>query len=88
MQAFVAGVEYEDREMRTPEAEARKQQAVPLRQRVSAIDRQLLSYVPLARPGSQTVITDSKGNTETFEPMLARFVRFTIHDANLHPALD
>ena len=87
MQAFVAGVEYEDRELRTPEAEARKLEAEPLRRRVADIDRQLAQFVPLARPGTQRRVTSAKENTESFAPVEAKFVRFTIHDANLHPTL-
>jgi len=87
MQAFVAGVEYEDRELRTPEAEARKLEAEPLRRRVSDIDRQLGQFVPLARPGTPRRVTSAKENTESFAPVEAKFVRFTIHDANLHPTL-
>ena len=87
MQACVAGVEYEDRELRTPEAEARKAQAAKLRQQVNALDKDLLRFVPLARPGSKVHVTSASQNTERFEPRAARFIRFTIHDANLHPAL-
>ena len=87
MQAFVAGVEYEDRPLRTPEAEARKREAEPLRRRVADIERQLAQFVPLARPGTQRRVTSAKENTETFAPAEAKFVRFTIHDANLHPTL-
>ena len=87
MQACVAGVEYEDRELRTPEAEARKAQAAKLREQVAALDDELLRFVPLARPGSKTRVTSAIENSESFEPRSARFVRFTIHDVNLHPAL-
>ena len=87
MQAFVAGVEYADRELRTPEAEARNKQAAVLRQRVAEIDERLAQFAPLARPGMQSRLTDAKGNTETFTPLEAKFVRFSIHDANLHPTL-
>ena len=87
MQAFVAGVEYEDRELRTPEAEVRKQQALAVRAQVNELDQQLLKFVPLARPGSKPRATSAVENTESFEPRSARFVRFTIHDANLHPSL-
>ncbi len=50
MQALVAGVEYEDRPMRSAEAEARRREAVPWRQRVQAIDHELGRFVPVARP--------------------------------------
>lgn len=51
MQAFVAGVEYLDREIRTPEFEARQPLAAEWRQRVAEIDEQLLAFVPQARAG-------------------------------------
>ena len=50
MQAFVAGVEYEDRDLRTPEAEARRSEVGPWRERVGAITRELANFTPLARP--------------------------------------
>ncbi|WP_146576592.1 PSD1 and planctomycete cytochrome C domain-containing protein [Neorhodopirellula pilleata] len=52
MQAFVAGVEYADREIQSPEAEAAKAEAERLQERVSQIDQRLASFVPLARPVS------------------------------------
>ncbi len=87
LQAFVAGVEYEDREMRTPAAAAQKQQALALRQQVAEMDQQLLHYVPLAKPNMVRRETSSVENIESFSARKARYVRFTIHDANLHPAL-
>jgi mono/diheme cytochrome c family protein len=87
MQAFVAGVEYEDRPLRTSEADARKREAEPLRRRVADIGRQLAQFVPLARPFTQRRTTSAKENTETFAPIDAKFVRFTMHDAKLHPTL-
>jgi hypothetical protein len=88
MQAFVAGVEYEEREMRSPEAEARKQSAAPLREKVAGIDRRLAELTPPARPQQvKRNPSNSRENAETFAPVEARFVRFTIHDANLHPSL-
>ncbi len=85
MQAFVAGVEYEDREMRSEEAEAKKKDAAPLRQQVKEIDERLAQFVPLARPGSTRRVMVAKENVETFAAIEAKFVRFTIMDANLHP---
>lgn len=49
MQAFVAGVEYLDREIRTPEFEARQPLAAEWKQLVAEIDQQLQAFVPLAR---------------------------------------
>ena len=87
MQAFVAGVEYEDREMNNPEAAAQKQQAVAVRAQVAELEQQLTQYTPLAKPNHQVHTTDAVGNTLPFEPLLARYIKFTIDDANLHPSL-
>jgi hypothetical protein len=88
MQAFVAGVEYEDREMRTPETEAQRREEEALKARVAKIDWLLARFVPMARPGAGTPrVTSAKENVETFSPVTAKFVRFTIHDANPHPTL-
>ena len=87
MQAFVAGVEYADRALRTPEAEARQKEVASLKQQVKTIDNRLAQFVPIARPGARARVTDAKENIETFPPREVRFVRFTIHDANLHPSL-
>ncbi|PHQ32702.1 PSD1 and planctomycete cytochrome C domain-containing protein [Rhodopirellula bahusiensis] len=91
MQAFVAGVEYKDRELKTPESEARKLQAKNWRKRVAEIDGTLSRFVPLARPrlseDAPVRSTNAKENTESFEPLQAKFVRFTIHHSNLHPKL-
>lgn len=91
MQAFVAGVEYADREIHSPAAEDLRKKAKSLRRRVAQIDKRLAGLVPLACPNgsrdSKAEPTNAKENTETFTPLEARFVRFTIHDSNLHPSL-
>lgn len=90
MQAFVAGVEYADRAIPEKSLE-RQQQLQKLRDQVTDIDYQLTSFAPLARPNSgvrkEIKLTDAKQNIEAFHPVNARFVRFTIHDANRHPSL-
>ncbi len=86
MQAFVSGVEYADRELRTPEAEARTREIAELRQQIAGLDRKLLQFTPLARPGTKHREPNAQENVETFPAVAAKFVRFTIHDANLHPA--
>lgn len=53
MQAFVAGVEYGDREMRTPDAEGRRREETALRTRATEIDRLLARFSPIARPRSE-----------------------------------
>ncbi len=88
MQAFFAGVEYEDRELRTPEALARRKEAEALKQGVAEVQRELAQFEPLARVGSTLPkTTNPRLNEEIFPPLAAKFVRFTIHDANLHPTL-
>jgi len=91
MQAFVAGVEYGDRRLQTPETEALQLQAELHRKRVEEIDQQLLAFVPLAHPRqderNNSGTTSAELNVESFSPIEAKFVRFTIHDSNLHPKL-
>ncbi len=91
MQAFVAGVEYADRELRSPESDALKKEAETLAKRVTEIDEQLTHFVPVAHPGSvfgkQPHATQANENVETFEPLTVKFIRFTIHDSNVHPQL-
>ena len=88
MQAFFAGVEYGDRELRTPEAVARRRATEPLRHRLARIEGDLARFEPLARPGATPPrTTDPRRNEETFPPLPAKFIRFTIHDATLHPTL-
>jgi len=86
MQAFVAGVEYEDREIRSPEADARKQQIEPLRSRVQEIDSRLSQLAPFASPGTTPRTTNAQENVEQFPSVDAKWIRFTIHDSNLHPS--
>ena len=94
MQSFVAGVEYADRELRLPETERLQQAetAESLRRQLEQVNEQLSRLVPLAsprrhRPTAESPATNAKENTATFAPLEAKFVRFTIHDANLHPTL-
>ncbi len=88
MQSFFAGVQYADREIRSPQTDARRQAADVWKQAAAKIDRQLAQLVPVARiDATPARATDPKQNVESFEPVVAKFVRFTIHDANLHPTL-
>lgn len=87
MQAFVAGVEYEDREIEKERDYKTEQQIKRLSQQIQEIDEQLLELTPLARPESQQEWTNATENIESFEPTHAKFIRFTIHNSNLHPTL-
>ncbi len=89
MQAFVAGVEYQDRELRTPEAEASRKEAAQLKTRIAEIDQQLARYVPLAQSGVERPAVNARQNTERFPPGKAKRVRFTIKETNnLEPCID
>ena len=50
MQAFVAGVEYDDRELRTPEADRERADAEALKTQLKEIDQALARYEPIAQP--------------------------------------
>ncbi len=74
MQAYVAGVEYADREMRTPAAEAARKEATEAQRLVAEIDEKLAQFVPLAIPEVTPRVTNAKENIETFEPLEAKFM--------------
>jgi hypothetical protein len=89
MQAFVAGVEYADRELRTPAALAARKEAGAMRKEVAEIDRKLLGLVPLAGAGATRSMVSPRQNLERFAPAAAKRVRFTILATNqLEPCLD
>jgi hypothetical protein len=89
MQAFVAGVEYADRELRTPAALAAKEEAAAMRREAAEIDRQLLGMVPLAGSGASRAMVSARQNLDRFAPTKAKRVRFTILATNrLEPCLD
>ena len=95
MQAFVSGVEYEDRELRSPAAEAIKQEAASIRVRVAEIDEQLNNFVPFARPQTspqtspQRPSVSPRKNTDRFVAVTAKRLRFTVLATNgLEPCID
>lgn len=95
MQSFVAGVEYEDRELHTASANELREQSEQAQSRIRSIDNEIASFVPMAQISSLdgnthsngSAATDSAKNVLEFPPIDAKFVRFTIHDSNLHPTL-
>ena len=88
MQAFVAGVEYEDRIVDTPWANEQKTLQELIDKELHAIDQQLRKYEPVARPQSAPAdVPNSIENIVRFDPKPARFVKLEIWDANLHPTL-
>ncbi len=88
MQSFFAGVEYDDREIHSPETYKQRDHLKSLEVLTAKIQSDLAQVEPMAR-----VVSVAKNepnprfNEITFPPTEARFVRFTIHDANLHPTL-
>jgi len=89
MQAFVAGVEYADRELRTPSAIAAKGEAEAMKREVAEIDRRLLGFVPLAGAGATRAMVSARQNLERFAPVKVKRVRFTILATNqLEPCID
>ncbi len=88
MQAFVAGVEYADRAVNTPEAAVHREMELSLKKRIDQIDQELSLLEPVAQiAAASTKPTSPQRNEEEFSPREAKFVRFTIHNANLHPSL-
>ncbi len=89
MQAIVAGVEYNDRRLRTPEAEAARKEALKIKGRLAHIDSALTRFVPLANSGTERPMVNARENVDRFAPVKARRVRFTIRETNnLEPCID
>ncbi|MCX6837228.1 MAG: PSD1 and planctomycete cytochrome C domain-containing protein [Verrucomicrobia bacterium] len=89
MQAFVAGVEYGDRDLRTPEAVAARTEAKRLQPRLAEIDKELARFVPLVKSGAERPMINARENADRFAPTKAKRVRFTIKATNnLEPCID
>ncbi len=89
MQAFVAGVEYADRDLRTPEADMARAEVKRLTVRQTEIDKALAAFVPLAKSGVERPMINARENADRFAPVKAKRVRFTILATNnLEPCID
>jgi hypothetical protein len=64
MQAFVAGVQYEERDLRTPAAEARRKEIAQLKAEVAKIDQELARFAPPSKAGVEG--EEKKGKTAAF----------------------
>ncbi|MEP6667895.1 MAG: PSD1 and planctomycete cytochrome C domain-containing protein [Chthoniobacter sp.] len=82
MQAFVAGVEYQDRDLHTPEAETLRGESKSLAAQSAMIDQHLARFVPLAKAGAERPPVNTRVNTDRFAPVKAKRVRFTIKQTN------
>ena len=86
MQAFFAGVQYGDREIHSPEADAARSESIARRQQIDAV---LARLAPLANTGTERPPVNAQANIERFAPLMAKRVRFVIHSTNnLKPCLD
>ncbi len=89
MQAFFAGVEYEDRPLRSREAEALRAKAARLQRQLEELDGQLARLEPRARSGAERAPVNARVNSDRFNPVTVTRVRFTINATNsLEPCLD
>lgn len=89
MQAFIAGVEYKERELGTPEAAAARAEIKQIKARLAGLDKQLAGFTPLAKSGAPRPMVNARENKDRFAPVKARRVRFTIHETNnREPCLD
>ena len=64
MQAFIAGVEYGDREWRTPETQALRKEIEPMKTRIAEIDAGLARFQSLVRVGSTPLRQTSADSTD------------------------
>ena len=89
MQAFVAGVEYNDRELLTAEAAALRKQVDKFKQRIAAVDQALTRFIPLAKSGNERPMINARQNIDRFVAVKTQQIRFTIRTTNtLEPCLD
>jgi len=89
MQAFVAGVEYGERELHTPEGLAARAEARRVKGRINEIDKLLAGFTPLARSGIERPMLNARQNVDRFPTTTAKRIRFTIRATNnLEPCLD
>ncbi len=92
MRAMIAGVKHGEQELPDPNREKRLAKADNARTKLRAIESKLLQFVPMARvnagePGRPAV--SPLGNVERFEPVEARFVRFTVlGTSDAEPCID
>jgi len=89
MEAFFSGVRYGDRQIHSDQADAAREEANNLTDRVAEIDNALANLAPLAKTGVQRSPVNARLNIERFAPVKAKRVRFTIQNTNnLEPCLD
>ena len=89
LQACVSGVLYEERELRTPEAEARRAEIARLRTRLGEIAGARTRHAPLVGGGRPRPAVSPLLNVDRIAPRRATRLRFTILATNsLEPCID
>ena len=89
MQAFFAGVEYGDRPLHTPEAEASGKELARLKHELAEVDARLARLEPRAKSGTERAEVNARVNSDRFAPLTAKRLRFTIDATNsLEPCVD
>jgi hypothetical protein len=89
--AIFAGVQHGERPLRTPRDPARDAEADRVRTSLALVDARLDDLQPLARPDARDVrpAVSPLRNVERFDPVDAKFVRFTVAATNqFEPCVD
>lgn len=85
MEAFFAGVQYGDRPMQGELSEAKRNRIQSLEKQLAVVKQEISAFE--SKTGGKLQSTNPKENVVEFASREVKFVRFTIHDANLHPTL-
>ncbi|MCA9135121.1 MAG: DUF1553 domain-containing protein [Planctomycetales bacterium] len=89
MQAFVAGVEYGDRDLRSEDSESMRVRAEQIRSEIARINSELASFVPLASSGVKRPMINARLNIDRFASVKTDRIRFTINSTNKYePCID
>jgi hypothetical protein len=86
VQAVFAGVQHADRKL--PVAQDRQTELASVQQRILKLRQHLAEFIPPSKPSLREAVT-ARHNVDLFEPVEAKFVRFTIQKSNAsQPCID
>ncbi|MCC9608484.1 PSD1 and planctomycete cytochrome C domain-containing protein [Blastopirellula sp. JC732] len=89
MQAFVSGVEYEDREIARPQGDMQADQLHRWTERAREVALELARHAPLADSTSPRAMINSYENVDRFAPVRTTQIRFHVKSTNsLEPCID
>jgi mono/diheme cytochrome c family protein len=89
MQAFIAGVEYGDRPLRTADDTELRKQVPKIKSRLAEIQKRLFDLEPIAGSGLSRSPVNAKLNIDRFSPIRTNRIRFNIQRTNnLEPCID